>query len=131
MATQKLSGACLFVIFLCHLEWSLEALERRCAAYSLTVKSPAACQEAELGGGGGGQPHSSSTIPLLCTGSQHQNVQFLTPYLLTHKRKPTKVGTLKPDFYPIFQLSLRLPSQVEGHTLHKGTSLESSSTRAL
>lgn len=131
MATRKLSGACLFVIFLCHLEWSLEALERRCAAYSLTVKSPAARQGAELGGVGGGQPQSSTTILLLSQrptyGSQHQNVQALTPSLSTHKRKPTKAGTLKPDFYPVFQLPLCLPS----HKLHKGASLESSGTRAL
>ena len=33
IATQKLSGTCLFALFLCRLmEWSVEPHERRCAA---------------------------------------------------------------------------------------------------
>lgn len=106
MATQKLSGACLFVIFLCHLEWSLEALERRCAAYSLTVKSPAACQGAELGGGGGRQLQSSTIIPQLSQrptyGSQHQNVQFSYPVSLNSQKKANKGWTPKTILFFLF-----------------------------
>lgn len=64
MATQKLSGTCLFVVFLCQfLKWSVEPLERRCAASRLTVKS--LCWLSERPGGGGTAPE-----PPLCLRSQ-------------------------------------------------------------
>lgn len=107
MATRKLPGTCLFVIFLCQfLKRSVEPLERRSAAPCVTVKSPRCLSGRRAGRRRREQPQSPfphHVFTRLRLWRQALNLEWeVHSGSRKCKRKPVKLRTTEPIFFVLF-----------------------------